>query len=278
MSTQGQHHHTTSLPAGVDIQSTLQLIASDRIFYMFALGATQVRRNEARRALITPTGTQYDNIRRGLFDSGNQLPIVPVLAVAKWMTREGNKHYDDVMLLFTNDLTPKGAQQMVFHTWDRSTDKGEPERNIVGYDCAVPPELDNDPMLLLQDIDPRFANIYEGYDASLFALCWASDEADIKHLQQGRWDISLITADSPDFWEFLAKGGIASRQVKAFFSPRWFSKRLYDWARRDSVTAMLWLDDLKLPSTLNEPTKKVAKRIVAWLRNICQAAIKNGAA
>jgi hypothetical protein len=230
--------------------------------------ATRIRRNMARHANQTPTGTQYDNIRRSLFDLGNRQPMVPVLAVAKWMTDDDNKHYDDVCLVFTNDLSPLAGRQMVFHIWDRDTVRGEEERNIVGYDAIVPPELDNDPMFLAVDIDPRYCGLYDGFDTSLFAdLYWSRTETDWEKLRMARWDIALITADQPDFWEFFTRGGIAAWNVTALFDTKYFARQLYDWARSAPRDAAAWVNSA-LP-LLDKATTKRARQICTMVRKIC---------
>lgn len=269
MAKQSQNPKAIAQPAAPDIKDSLQLIWSDPIYFAGALEATRYRRDEARRACQTPTGTQYDNIRRGLFDSGNQQPMVPVLAVAKWMTEDGGKHYDDVMLFFANDLSPLAARQMVFHAWDRNQGPKEAERNIVGYDCIVPPELDNDPMFLIGDIAPGYRGIYEGVDASVFALMyWQQSETDINRLREARWDIVLVTADHADFWEFFVSGGIAARQVKNCFSAKYFSAGLYTWARQDPIAAGLWANSCTLPASLGKPALSQARRILSTVRRI----------
>lgn len=227
--------------------------------------------NDAPKAQHTNTGTQYVDLRSGLFDSGNQQPIVPALGVAKWMANEASKHFDDVALFFANDLSPMAGRQMVFQTWNRDLAPGEPEPCIVGYDAIVPPELDQDLYLPIHVLDSEFrADLYDGFDASIIAgSYWSNDECDIEVLQQARWNITLVTANDPDFWEFFANGGIPSRKVAPYFSKSYFARRLYNWARSDKISASMWLDQCSPLPKLDKATKRRATQICNKVRSIC---------
>lgn len=247
------------------------LLAYDDDYYRGVMHGAACRRDDARMARLTRTGTQHANIRRGLFDSGNQHPIIPALAVAKWMSKDNDRHYDDMRIFFANDLSPLAVRQMLFHTWDRMPSPGEPEPSIVGYDCIVPPELDDDPMFPFQVIDPRFTNIYDGFDSSLFAHSyWPRDVTDLSQLQQARWDVSVITADDPDFWVFFATGGVVSRGIAPLFYKKQFTSRLYGWARLDKMAALDWVTKCSRPPELDKNTSRRAKQICNQVEKICR--------